>query len=65
MLSVHCPIEGTYAIHEPGQPSVEGVAVWHYGSIDAWACEEHGSGLGRQWPECEHVRLAKEYRRNA
>ena len=57
-------IRGVYSVHLPGQPSPEGVGVYHYILNEEggwWSCEAHG--LWRPWlpgqgVPCEHLQLA-------
>ena len=60
MMQVACPIPGTYLVHEPGQPPVEGVAVHYYNRSGIWVCERDGSPHGTTRSDCVHIRYAKE-----
>ena len=52
---VSTPISGTYLIHTPEIPAVEGVAVHQY--EHGWSCEQDGAERGEG--TCVHIKLAK------
>ena len=55
-------IPGTWSVHEPKQPPVEGIAVWKYRW--GWECERCGSSTSTTKPECEHIEKVKNYEIN-
>ncbi len=57
-LIVSSPIEGTYAVHTPDEPPVQGVAVYRYSyGLQCESC----SRWGRKTVGCYHIRLVEEW----
>ena len=51
---------GAYMVHEPGQPPVDGVAVYHYTRNNAWVCAVHGANHANTSLDCQHIRVVRE-----
>jgi len=52
--------EGTWLVYEPGEPAIEGTAVYLYAN-GCWRCQEHGDWWPRgtpgyrRAPHCVHI----------
>lgn len=57
LMTMSCPIEGTYLVHTRSQQPVEGVAVHKYDW--GYACEDHGS---ERVENCIHIQTVKRER---
>ncbi len=61
-MIITSPTDGVYLIHEQGQRSVDGTAVYRFTSTvhsDWWECQDHGPyghPNGGTAPACEHIR---------
>ena len=57
LMTMSCPIEGTYLVHTRSQKPVEGVAVHKYDW--GWSCEKDGS---ERVENCIHIQTVKRER---
>ena len=57
-LIVSSPIEGTYQVHEPYQPPVQGTAVYRYKY--GLVCEACQNGQSRK-VQCYHLDLVEQW----